>query len=70
MQPPFSQTSQYDNGTPPIDRAEHYIQFIKDALDSDQAIDAGEQYSSGNVHTWLERLASDVKAERPKPDRQ
>lgn len=69
MKPPFIKTSQHDHG-PRLDRAEHYKQFIKDALAADQAIDTGEQYNSENVHIWLERLARDGKAERPKPDRQ
>ena len=70
MKPPFIKTSQHGPGAQPIDRAKYYNQFIKDALAADQAIDAGEQYISRDVHMWLERLARDGKAERPKPDRQ
>lgn len=69
MKPPSINTSQHDHGAIPISRAVHYKQFIKDALDADQTIDAGEQYSAGVVHTWLEHLARDGKAERPKLDR-
>lgn len=70
MKPPFIKTSQLNHDAPAISLAKPYNQFIKDALATDQAIDTGEQYSSEDVHTWLERLARDDKAERPKPDRQ
>jgi predicted transcriptional regulator len=50
-----------------VDRTERYRQFVKDAQAADKAIDAGaEVYSAGDVHTWMERLARDGKAERPK----
>ncbi len=70
MKPPFIKTPQHDHGVIPIGRTKLYNQFIQDALAADQAIDTGVRYSSGDVHTWLERLARDGKAERPKPDRQ
>ena len=51
-----------------VERAERYIQFVKDALAADKAIDAGAAiYNADDVHTWLERLARDGKTERPKP---
>lgn len=50
-----------------VDRTERYRQFVKDAQAADKAIDAGaEVYSAGDVHTWMERLARDGKAARPK----
>ena len=51
-----------------VDRTERYRQFVKDAQAADKAIDAGGAvYSAGDVHSWMERLARDGKAERPKP---
>lgn len=51
-----------------VDRAERYRQFVKDALAADKAIDAGaDVYAAEDVHAWLERLARDGKAVRPKP---
>jgi predicted transcriptional regulator len=42
--------------------------FVKEALDADKHIDrTGEVYAAKDVHAWLERLASNRKAKRPKP---
>ena len=50
-----------------VERTERYRRFINDALAADKAIDAGaDVYSAGDVHSWLERLARDGKADRPK----
>lgn len=51
-----------------VDRTERYRRFVKDAQAADKAIDAGaEVYGAEDVHAWMERLARDGKAERPKP---
>jgi len=50
-----------------VDRTERYRQFVKDAQAADKAIDAGAGvYGAGDVHSWMEHLARDGKAERPK----
>jgi predicted transcriptional regulator len=42
--------------------------FVKEALAADADIErTGEVYRSADVHAWLERLARDGKALRPKP---
>ena len=42
--------------------------FVKEALAADADIErTGEVYRSDDVHAWLERLARDGKAIRPKP---
>jgi predicted transcriptional regulator len=49
-------------------REERMEAFVKEALDSDRAIAAGEEvYAAADVHAWLERMARGVKASRPKP---
>jgi len=51
-----------------VERAERYRKFVKDALAADKAIDAGaDVYAANDVHGWLQRLARDSHAERPKP---
>ena len=51
-----------------VGRAERHRQFVKDALAADKAIDAGDAvYNADDVHAWLDRLARNGKAERPKP---
>ncbi len=51
-----------------VERTERYRRFVKDALAADKAIDAGAAvYGANDVHLWLERLARDGTAERPKP---
>jgi predicted transcriptional regulator len=49
-------------------REERLEAFIKEAQESDRAIDAGEEvYAAADVHAWLDRLASGAKTQRPKP---
>lgn len=51
-----------------VERAERYRKFVKDALAADKSIDAGADiYAADDVHGWLQRLARDRNAERPKP---
>lgn len=51
-----------------VERTERYRQFVKDAQAADKSIDAGaDVYAAGDVHAWLQRLARNAKAERPKP---
>lgn len=51
-----------------VERTERYSQFVKEALAADKAIDAGaDVYAATEVHAWLEQLATNGKAERPKP---
>jgi predicted transcriptional regulator len=49
-------------------REEQLQSFVQEALDSDRAIEDGEEvYAAEDVHAWLPRLARDPKAPRPKP---
>jgi hypothetical protein len=42
--------------------------LVKEAMAADADIErTGEVYRADDVHTWLERLASDADAPRPKP---
>jgi predicted transcriptional regulator len=42
--------------------------LVKDAVAADAEIDAsGEVYRAEDVHAWMQRLAPDGKAQRPKP---
>jgi hypothetical protein len=51
-----------------VAREESMRTFVNEALASDAAIDAGaEVYRAEDVHAWLECLARNPKAERPKP---
>lgn len=53
-----------------VEREERMRAFVQEARDSDGAIQAGAQvYRAEDVHAWLERLAQDPKAARPKPCR-
>jgi hypothetical protein len=68
MKQPFIKTSQHNHDATAISRAKLYNQFIKDALATDKAIDAGaDVYRSDDVHRWLEDLARNGWAERPAP---
>jgi predicted transcriptional regulator len=50
------------------ERDERMEDFVKEALASDRAVEAGEEvYAADEVHAWLERLARGKKAARPKP---
>ncbi|MGH8719232.1 MAG: CopG family ribbon-helix-helix protein [Burkholderiales bacterium] len=50
-----------------VAREERMRAFVREALDSDAAIEAGAKlYRAEDVHAWLERLAKDRKAARPK----
>lgn len=49
-------------------REERWRDFINDAHASDRAIDEGAAvYRAKDVHRWLDRLAQNPGAERPKP---
>ncbi|MBM3368339.1 MAG: hypothetical protein FJY43_08690 [Betaproteobacteria bacterium] len=53
-----------------VERAEHYGSHIKGAIAADKAIDTGaDVYAAADVHGWLQRLARDAGADRPKPCR-
>jgi predicted transcriptional regulator len=42
--------------------------LVKDAIAADGEIDdTGEVYRAEDVHAWMQRLASDGRAARPKP---
>jgi predicted transcriptional regulator len=50
-----------------VQREERYRAFVKEALTADLGIDKGAPvYASDDVHTWLDRLAVDANAPRPK----
>lgn len=50
-----------------VAREERMREFVREALQSDAAVEAGEKvYRAEDVHAWLERLAKDRKAARPK----
>ncbi len=51
-----------------IAREEQMQAFLREALASEAAIEAGASvYRAEDVHAWLERLARNPKAARPKP---
>ena len=42
--------------------------FVKEAVAADRAIErGGDVYAAGEVHDWLDRLASRASEPRPKP---
>jgi predicted transcriptional regulator len=50
------------------ERDERMEVFVREALASERAIEAGEEvYAADEVHAWLERLARGKKGARPKP---
>lgn len=51
-----------------VAREERMRNFIREALAADTAIENGAAvYRAEDVHSWLERLARNRKAARPKP---
>lgn len=51
-----------------VERAERMQKFVREAAAADAAIDAGgDVYRAEDVHAWLDRLADNPKAGRPKP---
>ncbi len=51
-----------------VAREEQMQAFLREALASEAAIAAGASvYRAEDVHAWLERLARNSKAARPKP---
>jgi predicted transcriptional regulator len=51
-----------------VDRAERVRAFVREAQKADRAIDAGSAvYRAEDVHAWIEQLARNRKAVRPKP---
>ena len=51
-----------------LEREERMRAFVQDAIEADAEIDrTGEVYAAEDVHVWLERLAKNRKAKRPKP---
>jgi predicted transcriptional regulator len=51
-----------------VAREERMRDFVRDALEAGAAIDkGGDVYRAEDVHDWIERLARDGKAPRPKP---
>lgn len=51
-----------------VARAERMREFVREAMESDAGIEEGAAvYRAEDVHPWLERLARDPKAPRPKP---
>jgi hypothetical protein len=51
-----------------VSRAERVREFVREALASDAAVEAGaEVYRAEDVHAWLERLAKGEKPARPRP---
>jgi predicted transcriptional regulator len=50
-----------------VARAERMREFVRDALASDAAVEAGAAvYRAEDVHVWLEHLAAGAKAARPR----
>ena len=50
-----------------IVREERMREFVLDALEADRKIESGEAvYRAEDVHAWLERLARNPKAARPR----
>lgn len=51
-----------------IVREERMCEFVREALAADLAVEEGAAvYSAEKVHAWMERLARNPKAARPKP---
>lgn len=51
-----------------VAREERMREFVQEALDSAAVIEKGaDVYRAEDVHAWLERLARNPKARRPKP---
>jgi len=51
-----------------VARAERVREFVREALASDAAVEAGAAvYRAEDVHAWLERLAKGGKPARPRP---
>ncbi len=51
-----------------VSREERMRQFIEEARQADAEIEkGGPVYRADDVHAWMERLARDGKASRPKP---
>jgi predicted transcriptional regulator len=51
-----------------VAREERMREFVREALASDLAVEEGAAvYSAEKVHAWMERLARNPKAARPKP---
>jgi predicted transcriptional regulator len=51
-----------------VSRAERVREFVREALASDAAVEAGAAvYRAEDVHAWIERLAKGRKAPRPRP---
>lgn len=50
-----------------VAREERMRDFVREALDADRGVEDGAGvYRAKDVHAWLERLARDPKAPRPK----
>lgn len=50
-----------------VQREERYRAFVKEALAADLAIDKGAPvYAAEDIHAWLEQLATNANAPRPK----
>jgi predicted transcriptional regulator len=51
-----------------VARAERMREFVREALAADIAVEEGAAvYRAEDVHPWLERLARNRRAARPKP---
>ena len=51
-----------------VGREEKLRAFVREAVAAGKAIDAGaDVYRAEDVHAWLDRLARDPRAARPKP---
>jgi predicted transcriptional regulator len=51
-----------------VAREERMREFVREALAADLAVEEGAAvYSAEKVHAWMERLARNPKAARPKP---
>jgi predicted transcriptional regulator len=51
-----------------VTREERMRDFVREALEADAGIEkGGDVYRAEDVHEWIERLARDGKAARPKP---
>ena len=51
-----------------VAREERMREFVREALVSDAAVEEGAAvYRAEDVHPWLERLAKNRRAARPKP---
>lgn len=51
-----------------VAREERMRDFVREALAADLAVEEGAAvYSAEKVHAWMERLARNPKAARPKP---